>query len=130
MAIALAIASVVLNIGLAWATWRASMPSSCQQPPTVDYSGLGRPSYGPYSVKFTAWHDGPWGESSRAVVGHGQRLDSRADYGVMLALNSTDIDRFECRWTNSGVTIIEPAVPGTSSSLEHFVPADAFLGGR
>jgi hypothetical protein len=52
------------------------------------------------------------------------------DYGVSLNLNSTGIDRFQCRWTNDGVRIIEPATPGTNEGLEHFVPKETFLGGR
>ncbi len=63
-------------------------------------------------------------------MGHGLSVDFGGDYGVYVALESTDIDQFQCRWTNSGVTIVEPAHPGAKAGLEHFVPAEVFLGGR
>jgi hypothetical protein len=119
-----------LAFGLAWTTWRAAIPSSCRQPTTIDYSTLGRPDYGPYSVKLQTWRNAPWGESSHAVVGHGQSADSRVDYGVEVTLDSTDIERFHCRWTETEVTIVEPPRPNGEPGQAHVVPAARFLGGR
>lgn len=130
VAIVLVLAFEALDFSLGWTTWRAVIPPSCQEPSSIDYSKVGRPDYGPYSVKFTSWHSAPWGESSGAMVGHGQTVESRSDYGVYLRLESTGIDRFQCRWTNTGVTIVEPVRLGRTLGLEHFVPAEEFLGGR
>lgn len=132
VAILLLLAIPVLGFGLGWATLRSAIPPSCQEPPTIDYSHVGRPDYGPYAVKVTSWRGLPWSETSWAVVGHGLSVESNVDYGVNVNLDSTEIDRFECRWTDTGVTIVEPGPPGAraQSGLEHFVPASMFLGGR
>ena len=126
-----AVLFAIANAALGWTTSDAAIPPSCNQPTTADYSHLGRPDYGPYSVKFTSWRHLPWGRSSRAGVGHGDDTDSSADYGVRLTIQSSDIAHLQCRWTDEGVTIVEP--PNESSPwppIEHFVPAEQFLGGR
>lgn len=130
VAIVLVVAVQILNLSLAFATWRSTIPPSCAEPSTIDYSKVGRPDYGPYAVKFNAWHHAPWDESSSAVVGHDLSDGRGADYGVHLNLESTDLDHFQCRWSNTGVTIVEPDHPGVSAGIEHFVPAALFLGGR
>jgi hypothetical protein len=124
------VASKLLSVLFFQVTWRAEIPFSCLEPPTIHFSQVGRPDYGPYSVKLTAWRSFPWGETSSAVVGHDQSVATRSDYGVQLNVESTDIDRFECRWTEQGVTISEPSREYGVAGPEHFVPATSFLGGR
>jgi len=132
VAIVLLLLTPVVGLCIRTATLRSAIPPSCQEPPTIDYSHVARPDYGPYTVKFTSWHGLLWSESSNAVVGHGLSVASSVDYGVHVKLNSAEIDRFQCQWTEKGVTIVEPVRPGeqAQSALEHFVPAELFLGGR
>jgi hypothetical protein len=126
----LVVAFNVAAFGVAHFSWEAAIPASCREPSTIDYSSIGRPDYGPYVVKFTSWNELPSGATSQAVVGHGLTADSEVSYGVLVELDSTDIDAFECRWTNEGVTIVEPRHGGEVPGFEHFIPARQFLGGR
>lgn len=121
----------IAAVGMRVATWKAAIPASCRQPSSVDYSHASRPAYGRYSVKFSTSSKVPWGRTSMGLVGHGQTADSDIGYGLPVDVESSDIARFRCRWTTQGVTIIEPPSSGDRfPQIEHFVPAEQFLGGR
>ena len=126
----LTVTFTVVHFGLSLHTWEGHIPPSCEEPSTIDYSKVGRPDYGPYVVKFTSWNNFPWGTTAHAIVGHGLAADLGTDYGVHVELTATDIHQFRCRWTNEGVTIIEPDQNGTGQRIERFVSAKQFLGGR
>jgi hypothetical protein len=105
------------------------IPPSCREPSSIDYSEVGRPDLGPYVVKFKSWKRLPWGEErSSVVIGHDSADYSDLDVGHGVNIYSTDIAAFRCRWSDKGVTIIEPGDKGRQ--VEHFVPAWLFLGGR
>lgn len=112
------------------------VPTSCRQPADVDYSEVGPADHGPYAVEISSFRGLLHGTESQALIGPSPDAGSGVGSGEVVDLRSTDIDAFSCRWSDEGVTIIEPALdpsgpsPGTVEGIEYFVPASAFLGGR
>src|SRR5690606_31220238 len=116
-------------------TLDSAVPPSCIQPASVDYSGRSRPAFQPYAVRFSAWsylrlpiddRDRTagldlWKRSSSALIGTGPD----PGHGLGVGIDSVEIDEFRCRWTDKGVTLVEP-----DGGIEHFIPAERFLGGR
>ena len=112
------------------------IPPSCRQPPDVDYSGAGPADHGPYAVEVSSFRGVLRRTQSQAMIGPSPQVGTGVSYGEVLELRSTDLDGFSCRWSDEGVTIIEPALDSsgpsadTTRGIEYFVPASTFLGGR
>ena len=100
----------------------------------MDYSHEPKADHGPYAVRISRQRHlpvGGWGTVGAAMVGHSNEGQDSVDYGVQLEVGSSRIRAFRCRWTDAGVTIVEPSRSGDGGrSIEHVVPAEVFLGGR
>jgi hypothetical protein len=109
-----------------------AIPTSCREPEGIDHSPLGL-DYGPYTVELSVASD-LFGrnEEASALIGHGESGESaEIIYGFPVDLQSLDIEDYRCRWTVDGVAIIEPRSEHPDEpGIEHFVPAQHFLGGR
>lgn len=135
LVVALGLTTVLDGISLRLGE-RSVVPDSCRQPADIDYSDVGRADRSPYAVEISSFRGLLRGTASDAMIGHSPDAETEVSSGEVVDLQSSDIDAFSCRWSDAGVTIIEPALEPadpdgiTIEGIEHFVPASNFLGGR